>query len=376
MRVIQCADYGAPYQGSFIPMLAAVAREAAGRGYPPTILLSGSARDREWVGELRDVAEVRILGAADSRRALVGNAMRELGSDGEPTVIHSHFVTFDIPAALMRLRSRDIGVLWHEHGPQLTDPRVRLRNALRVIAMAPLVDAILCVSPEIRDDLRARHVPAGKLHYFPNAVDTTRFSAITDAERRASRQALDIPQDARVVLHFGWDWERKGGDLMLGAAELLAAESDVVLLTVLGERRLSLGHRDAELPSNVRTLPPVNDVKALYAATDVFLSASRSEGQPLAALEALACGLPVVVTDIPMQERLVAGLPGAVAVAADPAAIAAGLRAMLALSEQRREEHVTSTQERFASYFALDAWARRLVDLYESVLRGRAGGTP
>ncbi|MGH2876859.1 MAG: glycosyltransferase [Solirubrobacteraceae bacterium] len=95
------------------------------------------------------------------------------------------------------------------------------------------------------------------------------------------------------------------------------------------------------------------------------LCASRRE-------EALACGLPIVVTDIPVQNRLIGGLPGVRSVAAEPEALAAGLRQMLALTERERDRHVAVARERFASFFSLDAWARRLIDMYEASVPTRS----
>jgi glycosyltransferase involved in cell wall biosynthesis len=374
--VIQCADYGSPYRGSFVPMLVAAAEEAARRGHRTTVVFSESARGRPWLTDLDGIAAVRFVRPQGSRLAGIRPMLRQLASmleaDDGPAVIHTHFDTFDIPAALMRFRRKGVTVFWHEHSAFMDDPRTRLRNTLRFACVGQLVEGMLCISPELRDDVRARHAPARKLIVFPNAIDTRTFSPITPAERGAARGSLALPDQARVVLHFGWSWERKGGDLMLGAAEILASEPDLVFLTVLGEDDVPSSALDAN--PIVRPLPPTNDVRSLYAAADVFLSCSRAEGAlPLAALEALACGLPLVATDIPVQGPLLAGLPGAAAVEAEPRSIATGIGEMLALSDGERIEHASRSRDALASSFALDAWARRLVDLYEA---GRGSAEP
>jgi glycosyltransferase involved in cell wall biosynthesis len=375
MRVIQCADYGGPYAGSFVPMLAAAAREAGHRGYPTTIVLSEIARGRPWLADLDGLAEVRFAPAGGSRLAGIRPAMRELKAllDGYsgPVVIHTHFARFDIPAALMRLPRRRLAVFWHEHTALSDDRRVRLRNVIRYVCLGRLVSGMLCVSPELRAELRARHAPKRKLYDFPNAIDARSFSPITESERSAARRSLGLPERARVVLHFGWDWHIKGGDLMLAAARMLESEADLVILTVVGEDAGPIAGLDGS--AIVRPLAPRNDVRNLYAAADVFLSCSSAEGgMPLAVLEALACGLPLVATDIPVQARLLAGLPGVATVTSDPAAIASGIREMLALGEAERAAQVGLARARIGSYFALDEWARRLVDLYEAALDGRS----
>lgn len=354
-----------------MPMLAAAAREAQSRGYPRTMLLPEAARERAWIAELDALADVRFVAGGSARGSRLRSDLAAfagaLAAVPGPAVIHTHFDTSDIPASLMRVGRRDVAVFWHSHNPVRDGRLWRARTSLRLGCFGQLVDGILCVSQEQRDDLRARAAPRRKLRVFPNAIDTRVFAPVTPEQRTAARRSLDLPDDARVVLHYGWSWYRKGGDLMLGAAELLAEEPDLVILTVVSEAEAA-GH-SLDLNPVVRAHPPTSDVKRLYAAADVFLSCSRAEGAlPLAVLEALACGLPVVVTDIPVQARLVAGLPGAAAVPVDPAGVAAGIRQMLALSDDARRRNADLVREMFETSFSLDAWARRLVDLYEQAL--------
>ena len=372
IQVIQCADYGGPYRGSFIPMLTAVAHEAAARGHRSRVLFSPIARDRPWLSDFDGLARVGFLPTAGSRAGTVAGAVRRLGaairSHPGPTVIHTHFAAFDIPAGLTRLgRRSDLAVFWHEHGPLFDDPVHRWRNAARHVTIGRMVSAMLCVSPEVRQQLRARHAPADRLIDVPNAIDTDRFSPPSADERRAARGALGLGAQDRVALHFGWDWQLKGGDLMLAAADRLSSAPEVRFLTVMREgsdpvARLA-GH------PNVQAVAPSDDVRRLYAAADVFLGCSRYEGLPLAVLEALACGLPVVVTDLPVQARLTRDLPGAQAVAPAPAAVADALRRQLWLSGERRVEHAARARARIEGSFALDAWARDMVDRYEASVR-------
>jgi glycosyltransferase involved in cell wall biosynthesis len=156
---------------------------------------------------------------------------------------------------------------------------------------------------------------------------------------------------------------------MLGAAQVLASEDDLGWLTVVGDEvPAELTGQPGAHPA-VRALGPTSDVRELYAASDLLLSCSRGEGMPYAVLEALACGLPVVGTDLPVQQHLLEGLPAARVVPGEAGAIAGGVRDLLSLTKAERLEQAAAARARIEASYSLDAWARRLVDLYEEALR-------
>jgi glycosyltransferase involved in cell wall biosynthesis len=365
-RIIHLASYGGPYAGSFVPMLTAVAGAARERGYETTICFSEIARGRSWLDDITGVADVRFIDDGGLRSKVV-QISRIIGeANGRPTVLHTHFGEFDVAAALLGASRRKRAVLWHAHGGR--SRTIRLRSRLYAAVFGRMVDAILCVSPTIYEEARAMGYPIAKLRQFPNAIDTVRFSPITTGEREQARRELEQSSSDSLVLHLGWDWERKGGDLLLAAADLIAAEADLEFLTVLGEGEDADRDRFQAHPT-VHALPPRGEVNALYAAADVFLNCSRSEGMPYSLLEALARGLLVVATDLPVQRELLEGLPGARIVSADPGAIVKGLREVLSLTEQERAEHARAARARVTASYALDAWSRRLIELYEQALR-------
>src|SRR5271166_2640656 len=315
-RIVHCAHYGGPYPGSFIPMLIGATVAARDRGYETTICFSELARERQWLHELSGLAEIRFVTPSGGRvtRRQLKHVLDE--SNGLPTVIHTHFGAFDRTSALLRLQRKRTVVLWHMHSA--FNRSVRPRSKAYGAVFGRIVDAILCVSPAIYEEVLARRFPRGKLRQLPNAIDLVRFGPISAKERAAARRELGISPSALVALHFGWDWHRKGGDLLLAAAELMVSDPGVVFITLVSEgadRGQVQGH------PNVEAVHPYANVAALYAAADVFLSCSTAEGMPFALLEALARGLPVVATDLPIARTLLAQLPGARVVEPDPRAV-------------------------------------------------------
>ena len=349
-------------------MLAAAARAARDRGYETTICFSEVARDRPWLVELSGLADVRFIESSGIRSDL--RQLKQIldESRGCPTILHTHFGRFDVPAVFARLQRRRTAVFWHAHSAN--NRRIRLRSKAYGAILGRIVNTILCVSPEIYEQALARHVPPAKLRQFPNAIDLARFGPVTPDERAVARRQLGLSQSARLVLHFGWDWRRKGGDLLLAAADLMISEPDLTFLTVVGEGLDEVSGDRFERHPTVQSLPPHGNVNELYAAADVFLNCSRAEGMPYSLLEALARGLLVVATDLPVQRGVLDHLPGARVVAADPDAISKGLREVLALTPEERSAHAVAAQARVAASYALEPWSRRLVDLYEEVFSG------
>lgn len=348
-------------------MLSASAQAAREHGYETTICFSEVARDRAWLDELADVADIKFI-----ERSSIRESVRQLSrilseGDGAPVVLHTHFGTFDEAAALVGIRRRHTAVLSHLHSG---NPRpVRLRSKLYGAVMGHLVDGVICVSQETYDQARARAVPASKLILLPNAIDPHRFPPVTPDERAAARRALQIAPDHEIVLHFAWNWEIKGGDRLLSVADAMAARTNTTFLTVVSEHRAGVPAAELARRSNVRALGPRDNVNELYAAADAFLNCSLAEGGlPYAVIEALARGLPAVVTDPPVRPELVEGLPGGRAVDPQTEAIVAALEAVLGLAPAERADHAAAARSRVCDAYALAPWARQLVSVYDGVL--------
>ena len=372
MRLLQLTGYTGPYAGSFVPMLRASMRAARARGFGVEAIAPEHVRDREWLPELdADGLRVRFM-PAGSRRAL-GARLREVLEEGrgESTVLHSHFTTFDVPAVLAARRDPRAAVLWHIHTPPRPGLAVRARNLIKYAGPGRAVASILCVAPNIAEAV-ARDAPAGKAVFFPNAIDLERFQPPSPEERAAARERLGLPSDRAVVLHFGWDWHRKGGDLFLEATERLnrGGGAPVVAVTVGGgDKARRLGSRRG-LGDALRIVEPTGDVRSLHAVADVFVSASRAEGMPFAVAEALASGVPVVATRIPGHLEIGAGIACCRITGHDATEIAVSVRELLDRDPATAEREAEEGRRRLSDAMGLDAWAERLVDRYASLAAG------
>jgi glycosyltransferase involved in cell wall biosynthesis len=369
MRVIHVADYGGPYAGSFVPMLRAVAAAVRDRGGTVEMAFTPVARDRPWLAEL-EADGIPVSFAPSGDRRARGRFLDELaGRSPEPAVLHTHFTSFDLPAVRAARNRGGTAVFWHVHTRLRHERAVRARNAVKFGLAGRRVNGILCVAPEIAAAVQARHAPRDRVMLVPNAIDLARFPPRGRARTAEGRRRLGLRGDSTVLLHFGWDWDVKGGDLFVAAVQRLAAEGPLVALTVGGGAAAEASRRRAGLGRDVlRVVEPIEDVTSLYAAADVFVATSRAEGMPFAVAEALASGLPVVATDIAGHSHLAHEAGNVRLTLQEPEEVAAAIRRALGTESSLAQAMGARARERVAHQMDLGAWSKRVVALYERAL--------
>ncbi|MGC2374796.1 MAG: glycosyltransferase family 4 protein [Solirubrobacteraceae bacterium] len=372
MRLIHLADYGGTYPGSFIPMVRAVLEGGRRRGWSVEAVFSEVARDRVWLSELREEGfDCRL---APTGRRMLSQMLEEITAADELTILHTHFTAFDLPAARAARRHNQVISYWHLHSALRPGAWQQLRNAVKFGPLSKGVEEILCVAPNILNQACRRLAPRDRLVLVPNAIDLQRFPLVTPEHRRRARETLALPADAQVVLHFGWDWHRKGGDVFLGAiASLLprANMGNLMAITVADHEPARALADSLRIPEHVRTLQPNDDVRAFYAAADVFVAPSRGEGHPFAVAEALASGLPVVASPIPGHEMIAEAVKGCRIAALNPSSFADAIAATLTLPTADRERLRTAARDWVVDEMDIAAWSERMLARYEHALARR-----
>jgi len=179
--------------------------------------------------------------------------------------------------------------------------------------------------------------PPQRIARVSNPLDLTEWQPIPQTE---ARKALALPLSARIAISHGRiDIFRKGLDLLLDSWAMLRAahpNQDWRLVLIgsgddASKLRNMLDGSDSILWVD-HYIPDRSLMRRWLSAADVYVMASRHEGFPVAPLEAMACGLPIVVTAVPgvveiMGEEL--PLPGIAVPVADAGALARGLEALL-----------------------------------------------
>ncbi len=175
----------------------------------------------------------------------------------------------------------------------------------RIVAGLARAGQVFGVSDSLRRLAVALGAQESKTLAVGNAVDSQRFQPV---DRGEARRRLGLPETAPVLVSVGWLIERKGFHRVIECLpDLLRRHPDLVYLIVGGatgadsmEETLRQQVADLGLGAHVRFLGPVkpDELKWPLSAADVFTLATRREGWANVFLEAMACGLPVVTTDV------------------------------------------------------------------------------
>jgi glycosyltransferase involved in cell wall biosynthesis len=265
------------------------------------------------------------------------------------------------------IAAREAGVpavIRTEHLPDvIADPDER-RSHRRMLAH---VDRLICVSAGAQTSLLAAGAPDAKLALVRNGIVPPAPRATRDVVRRR----LGIPPAAPVALTVARFTEQKGhADLLDAVPAILAREPRARFLWVGdGPLRPEMTRRirDRGLAPAVLTLGQRDDVPDLLAAADLFVLPSLFEGLPIALLEAMAVGLPVVATRVcGNEEAMRDGVTGRLVPPRDPAALAAA--ALEAFDPKQGAAWGQAGRALCARSFDARRMARETAAIYEQVL--------
>ena len=229
--------------------------------------------------------------------------------------------------------------------------------------------AVVCNSRMVQQDI-TRHFPAvaKKLHVIYNGLDLETFHPRLRTQLRAAERArLGIAADQFVYVFVGAGFERKGVNRLLEAFARQPGGT-ARLLVVGNDRALAATRRRAQasgIGARVHFAGGQPDVRPYYAAADCFVLPTLYDPMPNAAIEALACGLPVITSlQSGAAELITEGSNGFVGDALDPDGLADRMTRVRAL-----DPLVSAIAARSAvAELSIERMTERLLALYRGLL--------
>lgn len=283
-----------------------------------------------------------------------------------PAVVHTHGYRPDVVDAPVA-RRLGIPTVTTVHGFVRGSWKGRVYEWLQRRAYRRF-DAVAAVSHPQVDEIVAAGVRPDRVHLIPNAWG----GSIPTENRMVVRSELGVPD---TVFHVGWVGRlshEKGADILVRA---LAHCSDLpVVVTFVGDgsqlQSLKELASSTGVSGRVRWQGFVEDASRLFPSFDAFVLSSRTEGTPIALLEAMAARVPVIATRVGGVPDVVTSSEALLVPSESPTAIASMIHEVIAHPDPARER-VEAASARLSSAFAYQPWLDRYLDLYTELNRTR-----
>jgi glycosyltransferase involved in cell wall biosynthesis len=323
------------------------------------ILISPPGDGPSLADQLRPEVSVHFVPVSRRRLPLdipkLAGLIRSLRLD----VVHTHMFWASLYGAVAGRLAGAGAIFTTEHGENRWKTATHRWLERRVIS--PLADCRYCVSPQILEARRDRDgVPSDKLRIVANGVPLPDVSA---------RHAPPVP----VIGSVGRFVSQKAFPDLVHAAALLRDEGHEFRLVIVGDgverKAVEAAVERFALSDRVELTGFRMDVADILSGLSLFASSSIQEGQPLALLEAMAWGLPCVVTDVgAVAATLKNGVEGQIVEPGNPRALATALARYLD-SRELADAAGTAARQRVEREFSSHAVALRHLNDYQGCLR-------
>ena len=219
-------------------------------------------------------------------------------------------------------------------------------------------------------------VPGCPVYYLPNAIDLTAYRAISSEHREVAKSSTQLR-----ALYLGYLGQAKGSFDIIEAAKEIVSRHMPVIFDLVGEELkkgdvIQLQNQiDQAGLGSVVTLHPVatgSRKVEIFCDADIFIFPSYSEGMPIAVIEAMACGLPIIATRVGGVPEMVSdGVNGILIDPGRPDQIVGALQHLYENPDMRHSMKMNSYKTAFEK-FDIEKLVPRLVSIYSKVLTGTA----
>lgn len=224
-----------------------------------------------------------------------------------PDVIHAHELLSPSTTALLSKRLFNVPVVAKLVTGGVFGDIHKLQNRWsgpwRITKLKKQIDRFIVISEEINQELEAINVPESQRIFIPNGVDISRFSPVNQERKAELRRSLNLPQ-GQLALFTGRLTEQKRLDLLIKSWPWVRHLHPEANLLILGS-----GEEEARFKkmagSGIHFLGRKNDVAPFLKAADLFVLPSGAEGLSNSMLEAMACGLPPLVTAVGAAPQII-----------------------------------------------------------------------
>ena len=362
-NVIQFMNYSAPYKGNFIQSIVRLEQRLNREGIQLIYLFLKETEGLDWAKELiKEGKKVHFLSGSKYRDFL---QIKTLIRKYEAGIVHTHFIavaSIFFLRVINLFRAEKCLVVRHLHNPyELNRPVVEYMK--KTLAH---VDVSIGCSKAVADDYDLKKKDKKeKVEFATNAIE---FSRLNDYEI-LDRKTLEIEEKSFVLLVYGFDYFRKGIDILINAVSQLVNDNVNICLIISFANNRNFGENEikkqfGKIPSWIKPVKPRNDIATYYRFSDAFISSSRSEGFCYSLVEAAYCGTQTIASSIFAQKDL--NIPYTFQYSVeDIPDLKKQIVAAIAVDKDERRRRAMIQKDYVIRTFELDKWADTIADIYK-----------
>ncbi len=242
----------------------------------------------------------------------------------------------------------------------------------QIIEAMNFADKILSVSEDLKLHIVNLGINENKVIVVPNGVDTEKFKP---RGKENARDLLNLPQDKNIILFVGALRSIKGVDYLIEAAKKFVGTNTELYMVGRDDglkKSLVKMAQERKIIDFIKFIGPVNheDIPLWISASDILVLPSLSEGRPNVILEALACEVPVVATDVGgIPELMINGETGYLVPAKNPPELSEKINKLLEDENLRKKMGKIGRQSITQRGLTWEAHAKKTVDIYSKLLQ-------
>lgn len=364
-NVLQFLCFNSPYGGSFFQSLLKLEHRLNEEGTDMVYLFHADTSHYVWVQNLiKQRKKIYFLSGNFFKDIFI---IKEILVKHNIKYVHAHFAglkylfMFNI---VKKLYNKRLFIIRHLRNHD--QPRGFVGESMR--GLLNHVDLYIGCSESVAVEYQKNfRIDERKITYVTNAIDFNRLNKFDCLKR----QDYHINKEATIFLLFGFDYYRKGVDLVLEAMDKLVLQGhDAYLLLSLSTNRevieSKIIDRFKKIPDWLRILNPREDIASYYHLSDYFISASREEGFCNSLVESAYCERPIITSDIPGPGSL--NIPHTYKfLSEDIGELQNAMISLISLTDDQRSRIATEQREYVTKNFDLDKWANQITKVYKTL---------
>lgn len=285
--------------------------------------------------------------------------------DNRIDVVHGHGYKSNIYAWLAVIGLKNIKLVTTCHNWIAKDKITKTYYVLEKLLLRRF-HAVIAVSKEVEKNIKALYRKKENIYYIQNGINTDGFKSGLSV-----RSEFNLRENELVIGTVGRLSYEKGIDLLLKIAQKVCAVNTKVVFIIVGDGPLKdnlIKIRDGKgLTDRIIFAGSRKDVENLYRTMDMFILTSRTEGTPMAMLEAMASGLPVIASNVGGIPKIIDhGVNGILIDSVDAKSSCEKINQLLKYGEMAVQLG-QNAKKTIVQHFSSKSMAKSYIEVYRSV---------